>query len=157
MLDLYEEFHKLVSLLEEHEIAYALCGGVAMAIHGRPRATIDIDMLILSESLQKLLPLVAKLGYNIRGNDLSFANGVIEIRRVSKIDADSGDLLSLDLLLVTPELIPVWESRTEASWEGVKLSVVSQAGLISLKLLRSSGQDLDDVKALREGAANAEG
>ncbi|MFN2516478.1 MAG: hypothetical protein ABR556_09710, partial [Pyrinomonadaceae bacterium] len=121
------------------------------------RATIDIDMLILSESLQKLLPLVANLGYNIRGNDLSFAKGAIEIRRVSKIDSESGDLLSLDLLLVTPELLSVWESRTEASWEGGKLSVVSQSGLISLKLLRASGQDLDDIKALEEGEANAEG
>lgn len=151
MLDLYDEFHKLVKLLEKHEIAYALCGGLAMAVYGRPRTTIDIDLLILSESLQKLLPLVEKQGYNIRGKDLSFANGAIEIRRVSKIDSESGDLLSLDLLLVTPQLLSVWESRTDASWEGVKLSIVSQTGLISLKLLRASGQDLDDIKALEEG------
>ncbi|MDQ6653682.1 MAG: hypothetical protein M3Y84_13190 [Acidobacteriota bacterium] len=157
MLDLYDEFHKVIRLLEEHEIAYALCGGLAMAVHGRPRATIDIDMLILSESLKKLLPLVAKLGYNIRGSDLSFAKGAIEIRRVSKIDSESGDLLSLDLLLVTPELLSVWESRTDASWEGGKLSVVSRSGLISLKLLRASGQDLDDIKALQDGGANAQG
>ncbi|MDQ2936233.1 MAG: nucleotidyltransferase family protein [Acidobacteriota bacterium] len=156
MLDLYDEFHKLVRLLEEHEIAYALCGGLAMAVHGRPRATIDIDMLILAESLQRVVPLVAKLGYDVRGSDLSFAKGAIEIRRVSKIDSESGDLLSLDLLLVTPEVRSVWESRIKLSWEGGKLSVVSQSGLISLKLLRASGQDLDDIKALQEGVADAE-
>ncbi len=157
MLDLYDEFHKLVGLLEEHQIDYALCGGLAMAVHGRPRATIDIDMLILSESLEKLLPVAAKAGYNIRGKDLSFANGAIEIRRVSKIDAQSGDLLSLDLLLVTPPILPIWQSRIDASWEGGKLSVVSQSGLISLKKLRSSGQDLDDIKALQAGDTDAEG
>ncbi len=155
-LDIYDELRKLISLLDEHEINYALCGGLAMAIHARPRSTIDIDMLILSESLEKLLPIALTLGYNVRGKDLSFANGVIEIRRVSKIDQDSGDLLSLDLLLVTPEIFPIWESRTIANWEGGKLSVVSRSGLISLKKLRGSGQDQDDIQALQAGDSNAE-
>ena len=147
---------KLIKLLDEYEINYALCGGLAMAVHARPRATIDIDMLILAESLEKVLPIALKLGYNVRGKDLSFANGAIEIRRVSKIDPESGDLLSLDLLLVTPEILPIWESRTMADWEGGKLSVVSRSGLISLKKLRGSGQDQDDIKALQAGGSNAE-
>lgn len=150
-LDIYDELRKLISLLDEHEIDYALCGGLAMAIHARPRSTIDIDMLILSKSLERVLPIALELGYNIRGKDLSFANGVIEIRRVSKIDPESGDPLSLDLLLVTPEIFPIWESRTTANWEGGKLSVVSRNGLISLKELRGSGQDQDDIKALQAG------
>lgn len=155
-LDIYDELRKLIGLLDEHEINYALCGGLAMAIHARPRSTIDIDMLILSESLERVLPIALELGYNIRGKDLSFANGVIEIRRVSKIDPESGDLLSLDLLLVTHEIFPIWESRTIADWEGGKLSVVSRNGLISLKKLRGSGQDQDDIKALEGGDSNAE-
>jgi hypothetical protein len=154
-LDIYDELRKLIGLLDQHEIDYALCGGLAMAIHARPRATIDIDMLILSESLEKVLPIALTLGYNIRGIDLRFARGAIEIRRVSKIDQESGDLLSLDLLLVTPEIFPIWESRTTANWEGGKLSVVSRNGLISLKELRGSGQDQDDIKALQAGDSNA--
>ncbi len=149
-LDIYDELRKLISVLDEHEIDYALCGGLAMAIHARPRSTIDIDMLILSESLERVLPIAFELGYNIRGKDLSFANGVIEIRRVSKIDPESGDPLSLDLLLVTPKIFLIWESRTTANWEGGKLSVVSRNGLISLKELRGSGQDQDDIKALQD-------
>lgn len=154
-LDIYDELRKLIGLLDQHEIDYALCGGLAMAIHARPRSTIDIDMLILSESLDRVLPIALELGYNIRGKDLSFANGVIEIRRVSKIDPESGDPLSLDLLLVTPGILPIWESRAIAKWEGGQLSVVSRRGLISLKLLRGSGQDLDDIKILQAGDSNA--
>ncbi|CAN5600748.1 hypothetical protein BH20ACI3_BH20ACI3_14100 [soil metagenome] len=127
-----------------------------MAIHARPRATIDIDMLILSESLEKSLSAALTLGYNIRGKDLSFANGVIEIRRISKMDPESGDLLSLDFLLVTPEIFPLWESRTVADWEGGKLSVVSRSGLISLKRLRGSGQDEDDIRVLQSGDSDVE-
>ncbi len=156
MLDLYDELSKLIRLFDEHGIDYALCGGLAMAIHARPRATIDIDMLILSESLEKLLSAALTLGYNIRGKDLSFANGVIEIRRISKMDPESGDLLSLDFLLVTPEIFPLWESRTVADWEGGKLSVVSRSGLISLKRLRGSGQDEDDIRVLQSGDSDVE-
>ena len=52
MFDLYEEFKSIVSALEEQGIDYAVCGGLAMAVHGLPRATVDIDLLIPSESLE---------------------------------------------------------------------------------------------------------
>lgn len=155
MLDIYDEFRNLVAVLDEHEIDYALCGGMAMAVHQRPRMTIDIDVLIQAESLDRVMAIATEQGYKIRGKDMSFANGAVEIRRVSKIDTEAGDLLSLDLLLVTPQLRLVWDSRVESEWEGGTFSVVSRAGLIALKQLRRSGQDLDDIKALEEGERDA--
>jgi hypothetical protein len=149
MFDITDELRALVAALEKQEIDYALCGGMAMAVHGRLRATIDIDLLILSDSQDDVLAIAQSLGYNIRGKDLSFANGAVEIRRVSKIDPDDEELLSLDLLLVTPQILEMWESRIKAEWEGGKLSVVSASGLIALKQLRGSGQDLADIEALR--------
>ncbi|HEV2883952.1 MAG TPA: nucleotidyl transferase AbiEii/AbiGii toxin family protein [Pyrinomonadaceae bacterium] len=151
MLDIYDEFRNLVAELEEHEIDYALCGGMAMAVHGRPRMTIDIDILVQPESLDRVMAIANRLNYKVRGLDMSFANGAVEIRRISKIDPESGDLLPLDLLLVTPQLRVVWESRIDSEWEGRKLSVVSRSGLVALKRLRGSGQDLDDIKTLEEG------
>jgi predicted nucleotidyltransferase len=148
MLDLVDELRKLVRVLDEHGIEYALCGGMAMGVHGVARTTIDIDLLILSESLAEVFGIAKTLGYNIRGKDLSFANGAVEIRRVSKIDSDDGELLSLDLLLATPDIRDVWESREIVEWEGGKLSVVSASGLIALKQLRRSYQDLADIEAL---------
>ncbi len=156
MLDIYDEFRNLIGELAQYEIDYALCGGMAMAVHGRPRMTIDIDMLIPAESLERVMAIATELGYKIRGKDMSFANGAVEIRRVSKIDPESGDLLSLDLLLVTPQIRMVWDARVESEWEDGTLSVVSRAGLIALKQLRRSGQDLDDIKALEEGERDAQ-
>jgi hypothetical protein len=155
MLDIYDELRGIVELLEAEEIDYALCGGWAMAVYGLARATIDIDLLVPAEAAEKVITLASALDYRIRGMDMSFAKGVVEIRRVSKIDPDDGDLLSLDLLLVTPPLLSVWESRIEASWEGRQISVVSSNGLIALKRLRGSGQDLDDIKKLEERANDA--
>jgi len=150
MLDLYNEFRQLVGALDEQAVDYAICGGMAMAIYDRPRATVDIDLLILSESLERVIAIATALDYTIRGMDMTFANGAIEIRRVSKIDSETGHVLSLDMLLVTPEIRQVWNSRVQANWEGGKLTVVSRKGLIALKKIRGSAQDLADISALME-------
>jgi hypothetical protein len=150
MLDLYEELRKLITAFDEHEIDYALCGGIAMAVYNHPRATIGIDLLILAESLDQVLAIATELGYDIRGLNMTFAAGKIEIRRISKIDSESGHLLSLDFLLVTPEVRHVWNSRVRVDREGGKISVVSRAGLIALKTLRGSLQDQADIAALNE-------
>jgi hypothetical protein len=154
MIDIFDELRDLTVMLNQQKIDYALCGGMAMAVHDRARMTIDIDLLIQSESLDRVMVIASELGYTIRGLDMSFANGAVEIRRVSKIDAD--DLLSLDFLLVTPEIRMAWDTRVEAEWEGGRLSVVSRRGLIALKQLRMSGQDLDDIKALEEAQPDAQ-
>ena len=155
MFDLYDELRRLIAALDEHQIDYALCGGLAMAVYDRPRATVDIDILILSESLDVVITIATKLGYEIRGLDMTFSHGAIEIRRVSKIDKTSGHVLSLDLLLVTPAIQQVWNSRVQAVWEDGTLSVVSLAGLIELKRLRHSLQDLADIVSLQEDSNNA--
>ncbi len=154
-LDLYDEFRKLIGSLDDHGIDYAICGGMAMAIYDRARATVDIDLLILSESLEDVIAVATALGYTIRGLDMTFSNGAIEIRRVSKIDSKSGNVLSLDLLLVTPEIRQIWDSRMQADWEGGILSVVSREGLIELKNLRGSLQDHADISALMEDVNDA--
>src|SRR5512132_2438065 len=112
MFDLYEEFNSIVAALEEHGIDYAVCGGLAMAVHGLPRATVDIDLLILDKSLEEVRELARTLGYTIEAFPITFSRGAVEIRRLSKIDRETGIVLSLDLLLVTPEIVEIWQSRT---------------------------------------------
>jgi hypothetical protein len=113
----------------------------------------DIDMLVLPESLPQVLEVAGSLGYNIRGLDMDFR--AVDIRRVSKIDPDSHDLLSLDFLLVRPTIQAAWDSRIQAHWEHGILSVVSRQGLIQLKALRNSDQDALDIKVLNEGESDA--
>ena len=124
-------------------------------VYDQARATVDIDLLILSESLDLVMATATALGYDVRGLDMTFSNGAIEIRRISKIDPVSGHVLSLDLLLVTPAIQRIWTSRVEADWEDGTLSVVSRAGLIELKRLRGSPQDIADIVALQEDLDDA--
>ena len=150
MPKLYDELRSLINALEQAKIEYALCGGIAMAIHGRPRATVDIDMLITQESLPETLRIAGRLGYTIRGLDLSFGKDEIEIRRVSKIDSDTRFVLTLDMILVTNAIRKVWETRVKANLEGGELSVVSKEGLITLKQISGRPQDIADISALKE-------
>jgi hypothetical protein len=150
VFDLYEEFKSIVSALEEHGIDYAVCGGLAMAIHGLPRATVGIDLLILGESLNEVRELARTLGYTIEAFPMTFSHGAVEIRCVSKVDQETGIVLSLDMLLVTPEIVEIWQSRIEVAWESGNLWVVSRLGLMALKSLRSSDQDLADIERLKE-------
>jgi hypothetical protein len=149
MIDLAEEFEAVVSTLAEYGIEYAVCGGLAMAVHGFPRATVDIDLLIRPEAEERVYAAVEPLGFRIRANPMHFDQGRMEIRRVSKIDPE-GDTLMLDLLLVTPAFEDVWRERTMIESDFGPIAVVSREGLIALKSGRMSGVDQDDIKRLRD-------
>lgn len=150
MATLYDELRDLITALNGEGIEYALCGGIAMAIHGRPRATVDIDILILAESLSDTLRIAADLGYTVRGLDRHFPRDVIEIRRVSKIDRARKAVLTLDMILVTEAIRNVWDTRVNAKLGEDSLSVVSKEGLITLKTMSGRPQDLADISALKE-------
>ena len=79
---------------------------------------------------------------------MNFAKGKIKIERVSKVDPESHDVLTLHLLLVTPATVKIWADRRRATWEMGEIWVVSRSGLIELKKLRLSGQDQDDIRRL---------
>jgi hypothetical protein len=74
-----------------------------------------------------------------------------EIQRVSKLDPETNELMSLDLLLVCPDYEPVWASRVVSSWRGQAVSVVSRDGLATMKRIAGRPQDLADIARL-EGA-----
>jgi len=147
MATLLDELSQLISALDENDIEYAVCGGLSMAIHGFARATLDIDVLIRAESLEKAYEVAAEKGFDIRELDISLKERAVEIRRVSKID-DNGEVLSLDLLLVTPHVEDVWASRETIDFLGKRLWVVSREGLIKMKQLAGRPQDLADIERL---------
>ena|SRR5687768_11487678 len=150
MATLLDEFRTITEALNAAGIDYAVCGGWAMAIHGLPRSTIDIDLLILGDDLDRAWELAGHHGYDVEGLPLHFADGAIEIRRISKVDSGSKTLFTLDFLLVTPELYEVWYRRELVEWEEGKTWAVSKAGLIELKKISGRDQDLLDIKELEK-------
>ncbi|MBS1797920.1 MAG: hypothetical protein JSS81_29135 [Acidobacteria bacterium] len=81
---------------------------------------------------------------------LHFHDGLIEIRRISKLDKESKRLFTIDFLLVTEGLKDVWEERELIEWEDGRTWTVSRPGLIKLKTISGRDQDLIDIKKLGE-------
>ncbi len=147
MTTLLDELEQLISSFEEAEVEYAVCGGLSLAIHGFARATLDIDLLIQPDTLDSAFAVGAENGFDIKGLDISFKERAVEIRRVSKVDSE-GEILSLDFLLVTPQVQDVWDSRETIEFLDRKLCVVSRDGLIKMKRLAGRPQDLADIEKL---------
>ena len=148
MIDLLVELDQVTSAFERAGIDYAVCGGLALTIHGFPRATFDLDLLIRDESLSAAFETAKQLGYDIHGLDISFKEQAVEIRRVSKID-EEGEVLSLDLLLVTPQVEDVWRGRMLLEWNKNGVWIVSKAGLIRMKELAGRHKDLIDIDRIK--------
>jgi len=151
MQDLYGEFKAIIQSFNSHGIPYAVCGGLAYAIHVQPRATVDMDFLIQGTDLPRSTRVLTELGYTPHPGLMAFRAGTVQIQRLWKPQEQGGDVLTIDLLLVNAEIMrSVWEEREEMRWENVPVWVVSRKGLIVLKRLRGSKQDVADIERLSE-------
>lgn len=146
LMNLADEFERLIDALEAAHARYAVAGGLALAVWGAPRATTDIDLLVLAEDVPELLALVAPLGFTLEALPMKFSDGV-EVRRLTKIEA--GDAITLDLLVGGEALEEVWQGRVRLPTERGHMSVVSREGLIRMKLSANRPQDIVDVERLR--------
>lgn len=59
-MDLREELNRLIESLNEEHIPYALCGGMAFAVHGHPRFTQNLDLLIRETDLERMIEVAAR-------------------------------------------------------------------------------------------------
>jgi len=146
-LDLYEETLALLADLSTAGVAYAVAGGVALAIHGVPRATVDIDLLVWPSDVDRALAVAATRGFTVAAMPMRFSDGM-QLRRVTRIAGD--EALTLDLLLVEGWLTYAWESRVSIETERGTVTVVSRAGLIRMKAAAGRPQDLADIQRLQE-------
>lgn len=133
MLDLEHELAALIDALNREGIDYALCGGLALAVHGFVRASVDLDLLVREVDLSRLDATATTL----------------EFHHFIKTDVD-GDRVNIDPHVVNGQTESVWRDRELRAWDGRNLSVVSRSGLVMLKTLRGRGQDLADVERLED-------
>ncbi len=149
MLNLLQEFKNIIKVLEEENIDYAVCGGMAMAIHGFLRATVDIDIILLQENINKTKDAFKAYGYILESNPMSFGNGETIIHRITKVDTESEDFLVLDMIEVTNSMKEIWKNRKRIESDFGFISVVDKTGLIQMKKMRNSKVDQEDIERLQ--------
>lgn len=146
MVDVYAELVALIRALDAAKVDYALCGALALAVYGAPRATKDIDVLARKDDAERVRAVAHGAGYVFEALPMEFSGTGVEIQRYTKL-VDGRPLL-FDVLWVSAKLETVWRERQRVAWEGGELSVVSRDGLITLKLTAGRPQDLVDVQNL---------
>lgn len=149
MADLVAELEAIAAALSDRGIDYAVCGGLAVAMHGHVRATRDIDLLVPSASADATLDALASIGFDLRALPMTFGAGTNAERRVQRVSkAGANELITVDLILVEPSFPAVWSDRMTFARGAVRLPVVSRSGLIAMKRLAGRPQDIADIAAL---------
>ena len=148
-MNLIDEFKSLIAALQGAGVEFAVCGGMAMALHGYPRLTKDIDLLVLAVELPRALAAAKQCGFDDDSGILTLGvagPNPCQIHRVNKFKGE--DHLILDLILVSAAFEKIWEERMQFEWQGQVLPVVSAAGLVKMKRLAGRFQDIADIEAL---------
>ncbi len=152
MVDVYEEFVALVRAFDDAGIDYALCGALALAVYGAPRATKDIDVLAQKADAVRIREVVRAAGFTFEALPMELSGSGIEVQRYTKLV--DGRPLMLDVLWINDKLQTIWGDRVRIAWQSGTLSVVSRDGLITLKLTAGRAQDLLDIQSLTAAETN---
>jgi len=154
-------FEDVLVLLRDGGVRFIVVGGTAVILHGVPRTTADLDLVVDLEpaNLRLLVSAMTRLGYRPRApvDPESLAD-----ERQRKIWVEEkgmraftfmlpGHPLSdIDILIDTPITFAELSSRAERiDAGGLMLRIASIADLIEMKLVAGRDQDLADVDALR--------
>lgn len=83
-MEVQKDFKELLELFNEHNVQYMIVGGYALAFHGAPRYTGDIDLFVKpdSKNAQQILIALNKFGFGsvgIRQEDLEIPDRVIQL------------------------------------------------------------------------------
>lgn len=153
-------FEPVFSALNEVGVRYVVVGGLAVVLHGHPRLTADVDIVLDLEpvSAKKAMEALKSIGLKARApvDPAAFADP----RQRESWVADKGmtvfnlyssvnPLLSLDLFVRDPmPFEQLWSRSQTIDLGGVRIRVASIDDLIAMKRAAARPQDLSDIEAL---------
>jgi len=133
---------------QRHEVKYLVIGGIASVLHGVPRATFDLDLLIEATptNTERLLQALAEAGVGTA--TLISAPELLE-QEITIFK----DRVRIDVQTTTPGLQfeEAWQRRVTMDYQGQKFHVVSREDLIASKRAAGRQVDLEDVRLLELG------
>lgn len=148
-MNIKEELFRIVDALATADIDYAVAGGLAVAIHGCPRLTIDIDILIRERDLDRARSVLAPTGFDLESGLIRLGTGPAGENCLFRLTKTEGtEFLTLDLLLTTAEQDSVWASREQFLFGDRTVWVVSREALLNMKRRAGRPKDLADIAAL---------
>jgi hypothetical protein len=139
------DFRDLIKALNARSVEFVIIGAFALAYHGRPRATGDLDVWIrpTSENAKRLLQALADFGIASIGLTES---DVLSGKVVQLGDPPVRVDLLTDLDGLTPE--QTWSQRVQGHFADQPAPYLSKETLILNKRATGRPQDIADIDAL---------
>ncbi|MFN2500903.1 MAG: DUF6036 family nucleotidyltransferase [Pyrinomonadaceae bacterium] len=143
---LSKDFREFIDALNSNEVRYLVLGAYALALHGHPRYTKDLDVWIENhpENIVKVLAALDKFGFGsvgISSADLSEGGMVVQLgyppNRIDLLNSPSG-----------VEFDECFPARMEIEVDGLTIPVIDVENLKKNKRAAGRLQDLADVEAL---------
>lgn len=147
----------LFNNLRENEIRYVVCGGLAVNLHGVPRMTADVDIILdlEKENLDKFQRCIKELNYEIsvplKISDFADAEKRKKLTAEKNLVALSffnydKSFLALDVIIDFPIAFEkLWNDKIIRKEGDVKINLVSIDHLIQLKEFANRLQDKEDI------------
>ena len=141
------DFEELLDALNRRGVEYLIVGGYALALHGLPRFTKDLDIFFRAEpgNAKNLFSAVNEFigDIGLKAGDFEDSEAVIQIGfepvRIDFIAAIDG---------VTFE--EAWKNRVKAKFSDVEANFISLSDLIKNKSATGRAQDALDVESLKK-------
>lgn len=143
---LNSDFREFLEFLNSNEVEYLVIGGYAVAAHGHPRYTKDIDIWIAPnpQNAQRLMHALEQFGFGGVGlslDDFLLPDTVVQLgyppRRIDLLTGPSG----VDFTVCYPD-------RLEVDVEGTVVKFIGLDGLRRNKAASGRPQDLADLDHL---------
>jgi hypothetical protein len=163
-------FINLFDKLNEYKVRYVICGGLAVNLHGVPRMTADIDIILdlQRENLEKFLQAVKELNYSLtlplKPEEIleeEKRNAIIKDKNLIALSFYNYDdnTIALDVLIEFPLAFEeLWDKKINRKSGNSDIYVVCIDHLIKLKEYSNRIQDQQDILFLsrikNEGKSN---
>ena len=145
MLDRLED---VFASLRSHDVRYLIIGGIAAVLHGVPRVTFDLDLLIEATpgNTKRLLAALEEAGLGtaaLTTPEEVLANEITVFK----------DRVRIDVLTSAPGISfdAAWPGRQVMRYREREFFVVSRDDLIASKRAAGRDVDLEDLRALGAG------
>ena len=156
------DYLEIFSQLNANKIKYIIVGGLAINIHGIPRATYDIDLLLdmNKENLEKFIFLMKKLGYKpkvpVKIEDFlseEKRKKWIKEKNMKAFSLYNSKLILSEIDVVINTTLDYEKAIKNVVYKKVKniiLPVISIKDLIKMKSESSRKQDFLDIEMLKK-------
>lgn len=154
-MKLPRDFREFIELLNSESVKYVIVGGWAVAFHGHPRFTGDLDFFVeaSSDNAGRLMRVLDRFGFTRLGlqeRDFLQPDRIIQLgrppRRIDLITGVSG-----------VGFAEAWAGRLTASLDGIPVSMVSRGVLLKNKAAAGRPQDTADVMNIEAHASDETG